>query len=275
MFTRNSSLKLKFLIAIIIAIIIILADHRFKSFSKVRIYMNTALSPLYFLVNKPRQILDQISVLLKSQKKLHSENQALQYQIMIKNSDLLILNQVKTENTCLRELLNSYPIPNEHKILTRVLSTSIDPYSNQMVIDKGSVNNVHEGQPVINAQGVVGQVIAVSKLTSRVLLICDISHALPVQVLRNGFLAIASGNGWGKDLHIEHFSDHIDIRCGDILVTSGIDDRFPAGYPVALVSSVVEDKNHSATIVFAHPLAELKYLRYLLLLSKKNSNDVR
>ena len=151
-------------------------------------------------------------------------------------------------------------------MVTQVISTVNDPYSDQVVIDKGSVNGVYEGQPVISDKGVVGQVVAVAKMTSRVLLICDATHALPIQVLRNDIRVIAAGNGCTDDLQLEHLPANTDIRVGDVLVTSGLGGRFPEGYPVGVVSSVRLDTQRAYTVIQARPTAGLQRLRYLLLL---------
>ena len=113
---------------------------------------------------------------------------------------------------------------------------------------------------------VIGQVVAVAKLTSRVLLICDATHALPIQVLRNDIRVIAAGNGCTDDLQLEHLPANTDIRVGDVLVTSGLGGRFPEGYPVAVVSSVKLDTQRAYTVIQARPTAGLQRLRYLLLL---------
>ncbi len=185
---------------------------------------------------------------------------------MLKNSDLLMLGQYKQENARLRELLGSPLRQDEQKMVTQVISTVNDPYSDQVVIDKGSVNGVYEGQPVISDKGVVGQVVAVAKMTSRVLLICDATHALPIQVLRNDIRVIAAGNGCTDDLQLEHLPANTDIRVGDVLVTSGLGGRFPEGYPVGVVSSVKLDTQRAYTVIQARPTAGLQRLRYLLLL---------
>lgn len=151
-------------------------------------------------------------------------------------------------------------------MVTQVISTVNDPYSDQVVIDKGSVNGVYEGQPVISDKGVVGQVVAVAKMTSRVLLICDATHALPIRVLRNDIRVIAAGNGCTDDLQLEHLPANTDIRVGDVLVTSGLGGRFPEGYPVGVVSSVKLDTQRAYTVIQARPTAGLQRLRYLLLL---------
>ncbi|OZI14376.1 rod shape-determining protein MreC [Sodalis-like symbiont of Philaenus spumarius] len=241
-FSRGPSLQLRLFLAVMVAIAAIIADSRLRTFVKIRTYMDTAVSPFYLLVNGPRQMLENVSQTLATRAQLALENRALRQELLLKNSTQLLLGQYKQENARLRELLGSSPLrQDEYKMVTQVLSTSTDPYSDQVVIDKGLDNGVYVGQPVISDKGVVGQVIATSKLTSRVLLICDTSHALPIQVLRN------------------------DIHGGDVLVTSGLGGRFPEGYPVAVVSSVKVDTQRAYTLIQARPTAGLQRLRYLLL----------
>lgn len=192
-FSRGTSLQLRLFLAVIVAISLIVADRRLDAFVQIRNYMDTAVSPFYFLANGPRKALDSLSETLATRQQLKLENRALRQELLLKNSDLLLLDQFKQENTRLRELLGSPLRQDEHMMVTQVISTSADPYSDQVVIDKGSDNGVYEGQPVISDKGVVGQVVAVAKVTSRVLLICDVAHALPIQVLRNDIRVIAAG----------------------------------------------------------------------------------
>ena len=241
-FSRGPSLQIRLILAVLVALGVIIADSRLGTFSQIRTYMDTAVSPFYFISNGPRELLDSVSQTLATRDQLELENRALRQELLLKNSDLLMLGQYKQENARLRELLGSPLRQDEQKMVTQVISTVNDPYSDQVVIDKGSVNGVYEGQPVISDKGVVGQVVAVAKLTSRVLLICDATHALPIQVLRN------------------------DIRVGDVLVTSGLGGRFPEGYPVGVVSSVKLDTQRAYTVIQARPTAGLQRLRYLLLL---------
>lgn len=265
-FSRGPSLQLRLFLAVIAAIGLIVADSRLGTFVKIRNYMDTAVSPFYFLANGPRKVLDSVSETLATRQQLELENRALRQELLLKNSDILLLGQFKQENARLRELLGSPLRQDEHKMVTQVISTGSDPYSDQLVIDKGSDNGVYEGQPVISDKGVVGQVVAVAKVTSRVLLICDASHALPIQVLRNDIRVIAAGSGCADDLQLEHLPNNTDIRVGDVLVTSGLGGRFPEGYPVAVVSSVKVDNQRAYTVIQARPTAGLQRLRYLLLL---------
>lgn len=265
-FSRGPSLQLRLFLAATVAILLIIADSRLGTFAKVRNYMDTAVSPFYFLANGPRKMLDTVSETLVTRQQLELENRILRQELLLKNSDILILGQFKQENARLRELLGSPLRQEEHKMVTQVMSAGSDPYSDQVVIDKGSDSGVYEGQPVISDKGVVGQVVAVAKMTSRVLLICDASHALPIQVLRNDIRVIAAGSGCTDDLQLEHLPSNTDIQVGDVLVTSGLGGRFPEGYPVAVVSSVKVDNQRAYTVIKARPTAGLQRLRYLLLL---------
>ncbi|KEY59987.1 rod shape-determining protein MreC [Serratia sp. DD3] len=273
-FSRGPSLQLRLFLAVIVALVLIVADRRLGTFGKIRNYMDTAVSPFYFLANGPRKLLDSMSETLATRQQLELENRALRQELLLKNSDTLLLGQFTQENARLRELLGSPLRQDEQKMVAQVISTDTDPYTDQVVIDKGSDNGVYVGQPVISDKGVVGQVVAVAKMTSRVLLICDASHALPIQVLRNDIRVIAAGSGCTDDLQLEHLPSNTDIRVGDVLVTSGLGGRFPEGYPVAVVSSVKVDNERAYTVIQARPTAGLQRLRYLLLLWGADRNGV-
>lgn len=265
-FSRGPSLQFRLFLAVIFAIVLIVVDGRLSIFSKVRSYLDTAISPFFFVSNVPRDVLDGVSDAFISREELQKQNELLRNELLLRNSDLQLLGQLQQENNRLRELLGSPLRGDEHKMITQVLSTESDPYSYQVVIDKGFQDGVYEGQPVINDKGVVGQVVAVARNTSRVLLICDTSHSLPIQVLRNDIRVIAIGSGCTEDLQLEYLPRDTDIRVGDVLVTSGLGGRFPEGYPVAVVSSVTIDDQRASTVIQAHPTVALQRLRYLLLL---------
>jgi rod shape-determining protein MreC len=146
------------------------------------------------------------------------------------------------------------------------LSLDNDPFSHQMVVDRGHRNGVYVGQPVIDASGLVGQVTAVSAYSSRILLLADASHALPVQVNRNGLRFIVQGTGRYGSVNVLHVPDTADIRVGDLLTTSGLAGRFPPGYPVARVTEVYHDPGQPFARVVAEPSAQLQRSRHFLLL---------
>ncbi len=274
-FSRGPSLQIRLFFAIVIAIILIVVDSRLGVFNKVRSYMDTAVSPFYFLASGPRQFLDGISASLTSRRTLEQENKTLRNKLLLQSGELQLLAQLKQENSRLRELLVSPRLKNEQMMVSQVISGGMDPYRAQIVLDKGTKDGVYEGQPVISDRGVVGQVTAVNQLSSRVLLICDPTHALPVQVLRNDIRVIANGTGCTEDLLLEPLPSDINIRVGDVLVTSGLGGRFPEGYPVAVVSSVKIDNQRAHAVIQAHPSAELRRLRYVLLLWGVHNNPFK
>ena len=163
-------------------------------------------------------------------------------------------------------MLNSPLRTDEYKKIAEILTTETDIYRQQVVINQGQSDGVYVGQPIIDEKGVVGQVIAVGETSSRVLLLSDVTHSIPVQVLRNDVRVIASGTGRSDELMLDNVPRSVDILKGDLLVTSGLGGRFPEGYPVGIVENVSRDASNYFATVNVKPLASLERLRYVLLL---------
>ncbi|MCK9109185.1 rod shape-determining protein MreC [Haemophilus influenzae] len=269
-FSKAPPLGIRLLIAIFASIALILADGRNNSITKARSAMETAIGGLYYLANSPRSILDGVSENLVDTNKLQIENKVLRQQLLEKNADLLLLDQLKVENQRLRLLLNSPLRTDEYKKIAEVLTAETDIYRQQIVINQGEKDGAYVGQPVIDEKGVIGQIISVGENTSRVLLLTDVTHSIPVQVLRNDVRVIASGTGHTDELSLDNVPHSVDIEKGDLLVTSGLGGRFLEGYPVAVVQSVSRDSSNYFAIVKAKPLALLERLRYVLLLWPSN-----
>ncbi|MGP1939413.1 MAG: rod shape-determining protein MreC [Arsenophonus sp. ET-DL9-MAG3] len=271
-FSRDQSLRLRIIIIFIITIVLVTLDRQFDTFNKIRSYLDTVVSPFYFILNSSQKLLDNISNILSGREQLLFENKALKKELLLKKANSLLVEQLKQENNKLRKLLNLPLRQNEQMMVVQALSSTKTPYKDQIIIDKGLNDGVYEGQPVISDKGIIGQVITVSQFNSRVLLICDIMHALPIQILRNDIRVIATGTGCNHDLQLEPLPNNINIRIGDIIVTSGLGGRFPEGYPVAIISSIKHDVQRAYIIVRARPIADLQRLRYLLLLWRNFSN---
>ena len=265
-FGRGLSLQLRLFVAVLLSVAGIVADARFHLFSDVRIYMDSMVSPLLYVADSPRQLADGVSEQLQSRSQLLDDNQKLEQQLFLLRSDLLRLNQLTQENERLRGLLGSPIQADSRKMVAEILAVDSDPFIHQVVIDRGERNGVFEGQPVVNDLGVVGQVISVGKTTSRVLLITDLSHAVPVRVMRNDIRAIASGSGNLDELTLKNIPRSADLQEGDMLVTSGLGGRFPMGYPVAKITKFSYEEGKAFAEVKARPMAALDRLRYLLLL---------
>lgn len=265
-FGRGPSLQLRLFLAVIISIAAIVADSRFGVFSHVRVYLSSLVSPLQYMANAPGTLLDTMSTQVQTRAGLIEQTKQQEQQLFTLRSRLLKMDHLEHENQRLRELLGSPVHKESRKMVAELLSVDSDPFSHQVLINKGALDGVYNGQPVINDQGVIGQVLHVGSTTSRVLLITDSSHGIPVRVLRNDLRAIASGSGELDKLELRNLPRNTDVQVGDLLVTSGLGGRFPEGYPVATVtrSDYVEGKPFAQ--VEAKPLVALDRLRYLLLL---------
>ncbi|MCX8660062.1 rod shape-determining protein MreC [Gilliamella sp. B2772] len=266
LFSKRSPLSVQLFISLALALTLIVLDINYRPFKEVRYYLDTLISPLYHVSNAPKSSFDSLYEMSKTQETLIKENAVLQETLMQQKSNLLLLEHLKHENDRLRGLLGSPLRHDEHKMAAQVLLADTDPYVYQVVINKGKNDGVYIGQPVVDEKGIVGQIYQTAQSTSRAILVCDYQHAIPVQVLRNDISMVAVGNGCSNDLTLDFLPNNVDVKVGDVLVTSGLDGRFPEGYPVAVVSSVKLDISDSTPIISATPTADLKRLRYLLLL---------
>ncbi|OCG09154.1 rod shape-determining protein MreC [Gilliamella sp. wkB178] len=266
LFSKRSPLSVQLFISLLLALILIVLDVNYRPFKEIRYYLDTIISPIYHISNAPESSFNQLYEMSKTRETLVAENEKLNQLLLQKKADLLLLEHLRHENNRLRELLGSPLRHDEHKMAAQVLLADTDPYVYQIVLNKGKGDGVYIGQPVVDEKGIVGQIYETAETTSRAILVCDYQHAIPVQVLRNDISMVAVGNGCNNDLTLDFLPNNVDIKVGDILVTSGLDGRFPEGYPVAVVSSVKLDISDSTPIISATPTADLKRLRYLLLL---------
>lgn len=232
--------------------------------------------PFYWLTDIPNDVEQWTEEHLRSKGELLEENEALRTETLILKRKLQQMAALTAENTRLRQLLNSADTIEDRVLVAELIGVSPDPMKHKIMINRGKVDDVYIGQPVVDAFGLVGQVVEVGERYSMVLLITDSSHALPVQVNRNGVRLVVEGQGSLFELQLRYVSNTLDIQEGDLLVTSGLGQRFPAGYPVALVESVTYDPGRPFATVIAKPMAELNRNRHVLLVfdrSKRSSSD--
>ena len=266
----------KFLICLVMAVVLLAMDHSGHYTSRIRSYASLLISPVYYLVNWPNSFVASTSDYIHSQEKLIGQNNYLKKQNLELQGRLLQFDSVKQENQRLRELLKSSEKVSDKLLVAEVLSFSPEPGIQQCILNQGSNRSVFVGQAVIDAHGIVGQVMEVNALTSRVLLITDLDHATPVEILRNNMRAIAVGMGEKQLVELMNISNTADIIIGDIVISSGLGGRFPSGYPVGKVISV--DKNPSLPFakIIIEPLAQINQIKEALLIwpgSKLTVND--
>lgn len=242
---------------LVLSLALIVADDRFDRLEPVRSTLSSFLAPVFWLGNAPDRFGNWFAGVITPREDLLSENEALKARVMVLERRALKYGALAAENTELRELMNASASVDDRVVVAEVVGVSPDPFSHEVIINKGERDGVTAGQAILDANGLMGQVLYTSAFTSRVLLISDSSHAVPVEVLRNGLRAILLGNGDITQLELVHVPDTADIREGDVLVSSGLGGRFPKGYPVAVVSSISKDPGAPFVTIHAAPLAQL------------------
>jgi len=248
-------------------------DHRFQHVDQVRAALSVLVYPLRYIVNMPADMGDWASQAFKSRTTLQDENTTLRTQNQLLKAELQKFNYVKTENLHLRALLKSAKDIGGRVLIAELLSVDLDPYRRQVVINKGKNDGVYAGQPMVDAQGVMGLVTRVGLVSSTALLITDPNHSLPIQMLRSGQRAVAIGTGAEHRIEISHMPNNADIKVGDEFVTSGLGCVFPTGYPAGRIIEINTDPSLPFAHVIAEPAAALNRSREVLLVWPSEQNN--
>lgn len=233
----------------------------------VRSVLSTAVAPIQIVVDVPSKLWHWANRMSADYEQLHKENRDLKAQALLLQRELQKLEALSADNVRLRELMNGKAQVDEQVMVAEVIGLDPDAFTHEVIINKGSRDGVTVGQALLDATGVMGQVITVNLYTSRVLLISDPRHAIPVIVNRNGVRSVASGRGDFAALELLHLPDTADVQAGDLLISSGLGGRFPFGYPVAVVQRVQHDPGEAFATVLAQPNAQLDRSRTVLLVS--------
>lgn len=255
----------------VISVALMVTDARLSALQPLRAQLGMFLMPIYYVSEMPVRSWETVHQQLSSRADLIAENERLRAESLLTQRKLQKLAALTEQNVRLRELLNSSSLVDERVLVAELVGVDPNPFTQRIMIDKGERDGVFLGQPVLDATGLMGQVVEVMPFNSRVLLLTDVSHSLPVQVNRNGLRAIATGVGSNDWIELRHVGDTADIRVDDILVSSGLGQRFPAGYPVGRVISVEQDPSQPFLEVRVAPTAQVNRSRYLLLVFSPES----
>lgn len=247
---------------------LLLGDTVLHQLEFIRNGVATALTPVHWISRSPSGIVHWIDEATTTRDDMRQELESLRAKMLVLERKAQKYSAVSAENNRLRELLNASSIVDDSVLVSELVGISPDPYSHQVVINKGQMDGVQVGQAVLDAFGLFGQIVEVSEFTSRVILISDASHAVPVQVNRNGVRSIAYGQGALYELELANVPDTADIIVGDLMVTSGLGGRLPQGYPVAEVISVIHHPGRPFAEVRVRPMAHLNQSRLVLVVNK-------
>ncbi len=274
MFEQTSLPGYRLVLAVTLCAIIFVADYKFKALDSVRNFISISLSPVQWVSQSPSALVDWFSTSTVSRQDLLDQIESMQSRMLLLERKSQQLAALLAENDRLRELLNASAKVQDKVLITELVGVSPNPNKLEMVVDKGRGDGVEEGMAVLDSFGLMGQVIEVTEFTSRVLLIADANHAVPVQVNRNAIRAIAYGTGQLDELELANVLDTTDIKVGDLLVSSGLGGHFPKGYPVATISKIERDPGRSFSRVLASPMAKLNQSRLLLIVLPGKKADI-
>lgn len=265
LFSRGPSATIRMLVLVLASITLMTADHRWKSLEFVRSALSSALYPIQYTIDLPIRLYYWADEVFSAHQTLLDKNREFEARHLENRVQLQRLGIIEKENARLRRLLSAPPKTTERLLIAAIIHVDSDPNRQLITLNKGSQHDVYLGQPILDANGIMGQVIHVSPLTSTAMLITDVSHAIPVQVDRTGLRANAVGTGKIDQLKLRYLQQNVDLNVGDTLITSGFGGTFPPNYPVAIISEVERPLGEQFAVIKAAPLALLDKTREVLL----------
>lgn len=266
---RIPALGIRVLALVFISILLMYLDHRENHLDGIRKGIGAAVYPLRVAVDAPVRLWGWLGSSTTSRNQLEIELGRLRAERLLTNARLQRLTALEAENARFRAMLDARTRVRDEVRVAEIMAVDANPYEHNLVIDIGSRDGVYDGQAIVDANGVLGQVIRTGIMTAQAVLISDSDHALPVEVNRNGLRTIAVGTGEIDQLDLPFLPNNADIRAGDLLVTSGLGGMFPAGYPVAIVNSVTRIPQEPFADVTATPSAALDQVREVMLIWSK------
>jgi rod shape-determining protein MreC len=258
-----------------LATLLMVADQRGGFASQARQKLSILAEPIWWVASAPGRLAENAGELMSSRGELQDDNERLRRDLQVSASRLHRLLAVAEENQRLRQLLGGTRGYRLNAKLDGNIDIDLDPSRQRILLDAGSDDGVEVGQAMIDACGVLGQVIEVTPRRATALLLTDPDHAVPVQVARSGLRTIAFGTGRTDQLRLPNIPQSADIRVGDRLVTSGIGGRFPAGFPVGVVELLHPDDTRLFVVAEARPNARLdRGLEVLLVSHVEDETDM-
>lgn len=262
---RGVSLGARFALLAIVSVALMILDHQQNQLDRVRQALSVAVYPIRVVVDFPIGLWRTASHALADRDQLLLENEQLRREQFNNSYQLQRLAALEVENARLRQLLDSTARLEGRVLVAEILSETLDPYRQRLVVNRGRDDGVFVGQPLLDAKGLVGQIVEVGPRSAEAVLITDPDHAVPVSVNRNGLRTIAVGTGDSARLRLPYLTNSADIEVGDLLVSSGLGGVFPVGRPVGEVIEVRVRPGQSFAEVIAKPVSELDRDQQLLL----------
>jgi len=265
LFIRGPSATVRMVLLVIASIVLMTVDHRWQSMEIVRSTLSSVVYPLQYTIDLPIRLYYWTDEVLSTKQALLEKNREFEARHLENRVQLQKLDIIEKENARLRSLLSATPKIPERLLISEIINVDVDPYRQLVLLNKGSSSDVYQGQPVIDALGIFGQIVHVGPLSSTAILITDASHAMPVQIDRTGLRANVFGTGKIDQLELRYMTNNVDIQVGDMLISSGLGGTFPPNYPVATITKVERTAGEPFATIEAQPLAQLEKSREILL----------
>lgn len=266
-FVRGPSPLARLVLFSALSLALIATDSRLHYLTELRQGLIALMHPLQVVANAPFNLYHSTAEYLTTHTTLVENNRQLSQQALTDGAKLQRLNELEVENEHLRSLLGASQVITQPARLAEILHMGRDPFSQKMVVNLGSRQNIEPGQAVMDGDGVIGQVTRVYPFSSEVTLITNKELSIPVQIERNGLRAIAFGAGVDNVLDLPYLPVNVDIQEGDRLITSGIDGVYPVGLAVAEVIKIERNPDSTFATITSQPLAGVKNHRQVLLIS--------
>lgn len=266
LFSANMAGTLRMVVYLAIASLLMVFDHRGHWLGTVRYATSIVVEPIYHLAGMPASGLRAARVAFADRKKLTEENKQLRVDLLLANARLNHMAAVSRQNERLKKLLDTRRQLGMNVQLARVIDIDLGAFSHRLMLNVGARQGIKVGQAVIDAHGIMGQVIQVLPDTCTVMLITDPDHAIPVTDTRTGMRTVAYGSHASGQLNLPSIPVSADVKVGDSLVSSGLGGRFPPGFPVATVTHVEPQLSGMFLVARAQPTADLERSDEVLLL---------
>ena len=266
LFAEGAVSTLRLIVYLMIAMIIMVIDHRAGYLENLRLLSSRIVEPVYRIAAFPADAARAGRLAIATQTHLAEENRELREALLLAQVRLNRMAALAAQNERLKELLDVQKNLGLGVQLARLIDIDLDPFRHRVVLDAGSMQGVVVGQPLLDAGGVMGQIVEVLPNTSVAMLITDPTHAIPVMIERTGLRTIAYGTGAIDRLQLPNIPMSADVKVGDTLVTSGLGGRFPAGFPVGVIGGLSNDESGMFAAAIAKPAAALDRSGDVLLL---------
>ena len=264
-FLPKPKLGVKLVLLALLSLSMITADMQYQYVDRLRTALVWLVSPLQYVVHGAGQSVNYLGNFFAERQQLTADNEFLSKENLVLSGLLLRMQSLQEENQRLKVLLRSSARAGDRVLVANLLSVDTNPYSHRLTLDKGSDSGVFQGQSILDANGVMGQIVEVGPNTSVALLITDINHSLPVRVSRSGLRGIVNGSGRMDRLTMPHVTSTSDLEVNDIIITSGLGEVFPEGYPVGRVTEIIFEPGDAFVEVYVQPMAHLANNREVLL----------